>query len=281
MRLAPSAAVFLLLVGSSLSVWTDSVIDYEEIRILLSEYRDDRNMVVGEYRRKRDNGFLKLSEKDDELDIQYMAELGKLDQRRLSFEGLQTARETLAMRLGAKMEANRAAWASEREALEVEMDAKIRTIQNELVLKLAPFFDEQQMDDIKEAIYGEEYIEWYEEKEEIVRDRFAHKLGEQIAENEIAYKKIYEALPPGASYAAIVDLLRERAKKYFLSSNLKYRYLMKEKFSVLDAVTDAHYVRLDWFCDLAVYGISDELRSSDLSYWLEVEEIFTEQKNKQ
>ena len=164
-----------------------------------------------------------------------MAELGKLDQRRLSFEGLQTARETLAMRLGAKLGANRSAWASEREALEVERDAKIGAMQNELVLKLAPFFDEQQMEDIKEAIYGDEYIDWYEEKEDIVRDRFAHKLGEQIAGNKIAHKKIYEAIPPHASYAAIVDLIRERAKKYFLTSNLKYRQLMREKFSVLDA----------------------------------------------
>ena len=153
MRLTISAVVFFLLIALSLSVWTDTATDNEETRILLSEYRDNRNMVIGEFRRKRDNGFLKLSEKDDELDIQYMAELGKLDQRRLSFEGLQTARETLAMRLGANLGANRSAWASEREALEVERDAKIGAMQNELVLKLAPFFDEQQMEDIKEAIY--------------------------------------------------------------------------------------------------------------------------------
>ena len=111
MRLTISAVIFFLSAALSLSVWTDSSTDNEEIRILLSEYRDNRNMVIGEFRRKRDNGFLKLSEKDDELDIQYMAELGKLDQRHLSFEGLQTARETLAMRLGAKLGANRSAWA--------------------------------------------------------------------------------------------------------------------------------------------------------------------------
>ena len=224
-------------------------------------------------------GLLELSEKYDEIDIHYMAELAKLDNKHLSIEGLITARETLAIRLGAKIDANRATWDSEMEALGRKRDAEIRAMQNKLVLKLAPFFDEKQMEEIKEAIYGGDYIAWYEEKEAIVRDRFAHKLEEQLAENKTAYKKIFEPIQPHTVH--VVDIIRERAKKHFLVSNLKYRKLMREKFSVLDVLSDVYYVRLDWFCDLTVFGINDELSSSDLSYWLEVEEIFSEQKNKQ